>query len=102
MGLVLGVGCAIAREFFRETIHTPAELEAFTGLPVIATVPLNSTQMRRLTFRMRAVTPEVYDAPAEEPVIIDTSAAETNTAETRPTEYVRRPKTGRQAVYSKF
>jgi uncharacterized protein involved in exopolysaccharide biosynthesis len=53
LGLILGLGCAVIAEFFRETIHTPNELEALTGLPVVATVPINSTRLRQLNFRTR-------------------------------------------------
>jgi len=42
MGLLLGVGCAITAEFFRDTVHTPRELEAFTGIPVLATITRHS------------------------------------------------------------
>ncbi len=51
MGLLLGFGCAIVAEFFRETIHTPRELEALTGMPVVATVPLNSKVPQRLNIK---------------------------------------------------
>jgi uncharacterized protein involved in exopolysaccharide biosynthesis len=40
MGLLLGLGCAVVAEFFRETVHTPRELEVLTGVPVVATIPL--------------------------------------------------------------
>jgi uncharacterized protein involved in exopolysaccharide biosynthesis len=37
-GLLLGLGCAVVAEFFRETVHTPRELEALTGYSVLATI----------------------------------------------------------------
>ncbi len=40
-GLFLGLGSAFVAELNRETVHTPRELEAMTGVPVLATVPLN-------------------------------------------------------------
>ena len=42
LGLMLGLGCAVTAEFFRETIHTPRELEGLTGAPVLATFPHQS------------------------------------------------------------
>jgi uncharacterized protein involved in exopolysaccharide biosynthesis len=64
MGLLLGFGCAITAEFFRETIHTPRELEALTGISVLATVPLNSRRPRELNVRFRTSepTPEPEDS----------------------------------------
>ncbi len=66
MGLLLGFGCAVVAEFFRETIHTPRELEALTGLPVVATVSLNSRQPRRLNLRTYRRADEQDDFPAVE------------------------------------
>ncbi len=88
MGLLLGIGCAITSEFFRETVHTPSELEALTGLPVVATVPLNSKRLRRLNFRIQPINadiePEYSDHETEEPVIIEP------------------PKSRKQVVYAKY
>lgn len=39
VGILLGFGSAGVAELFRETIHTPRELEAFSDMPVLATVP---------------------------------------------------------------
>ncbi len=75
MGLILGIGCAVASEFFRETIHTPGELEALTGLPVVATVPINSRRLRHLNFRVQpsktAVTPANDVIQADEIISVD-------------------------------
>jgi uncharacterized protein involved in exopolysaccharide biosynthesis len=62
MGLLLGIGCAITTEFFRETVHSARELEALTGMPVIATVSLHSKKMRELNFS-RQPTEEDFISP---------------------------------------
>jgi uncharacterized protein involved in exopolysaccharide biosynthesis len=67
MGLLLGFGCAIVAEFFRETVHTPRELEALTGLPVLATVALSSKHPRRLNLRLPVdLTEQEIDLPNTE------------------------------------
>lgn len=38
-GLILGVGLVLLRHFLDETVHSPDDLEAITGLPVISVVP---------------------------------------------------------------
>lgn len=67
MGLLLGFGCAVVAEFFRETVHTPRELEALTGIPVVATVPLNSKRPRRLNLRTHKQAAESDRSSAKEP-----------------------------------
>jgi hypothetical protein len=62
---LLDFGCAIVAEFFRETVHTPAELEALTGFPVIATLPHNRKRPRLLNLRTLEQT-EFADSPANE------------------------------------
>ena len=42
LGLMLGLGGAVTAEFFRETVHTPRELEGLSGAPVLATFPHKS------------------------------------------------------------
>jgi uncharacterized protein involved in exopolysaccharide biosynthesis len=42
LGLMLGLGGAVTAEFFRETVHTPRELEGLSGAPVLATFPHQS------------------------------------------------------------
>ena len=84
MGLVLGIGCAIAAEFFRETIHTPHELETLTGLPVIATVPINSKRLRQLNFKMKSRDEDFTETDKDQKV------------------FVERPKSKKQVVYSKY
>lgn len=49
-GLLLGFGCAVVAELFRETVHTPGELEALTNLPVLATVPFEADTGRLFNF----------------------------------------------------
>jgi polysaccharide biosynthesis transport protein len=85
MGLILGIGCAIAAEFFRETIHTPSELEAFTGLPVIATVPMNSKRLRQLNFRVKTTKEDIIEPEIEEPIYVEAP-----------------PARKKQAVYAKY
>lgn len=58
MGLLLGFGCAITAEFFRETVHTPRELEAFAGVPVLATMPLRSKHNRQANLEFREPPPD--------------------------------------------
>jgi uncharacterized protein involved in exopolysaccharide biosynthesis len=65
MGLLLGLGCAVVAEFFRETVHTPGELEALTGFPVIATLPLNQKRPRQLNLKTFEPA-EFDDSPGED------------------------------------
>jgi succinoglycan biosynthesis transport protein ExoP len=50
MGLVGGVGLALFREYLDNTVKSPDDIEALTGLPSLAVVPslpgMNSTQVR--------------------------------------------------------
>jgi uncharacterized protein involved in exopolysaccharide biosynthesis len=85
MGLVLGIGCAITAEFFRETIHTPNELEVLTEIPVIATVPMNSKRLRQLNFRVKTAKVEIIEPEIEEPVYVEPP-----------------PKSKKQVVYAKY
>jgi uncharacterized protein involved in exopolysaccharide biosynthesis len=39
LGAVVAIASVVAAEFLREDVHTPHELEALTGTPVLATVP---------------------------------------------------------------
>ncbi len=41
-GLLLAFGGAFISELLRETFLTPRELQAFTGLPILATIPLQT------------------------------------------------------------
>jgi uncharacterized protein involved in exopolysaccharide biosynthesis len=73
MGLLLGIGCAITAEFFRETVHTPRELEALTGLLVVATVPLHSRQlrMRELNFDKQTTENDFVESKADDHIFIE-------------------------------
>ena len=73
MGLILGIGCAITAEFFRETIHTPRELEALTGIPVVATVPLHSREMRirELNFIREPIEEDFTGAKTDDEIFIE-------------------------------
>lgn len=88
-GLLLGFGCAIVAEFLRETVHTPHELEKFTGLPVVATVPMNAgVKLRGLNFKIPAAEDDFVEQDIEaEKIDADFFA-----------EFIK-PK--KQAVYSK-
>ena len=46
-GLLLAFGSAFVMELVRETFLTPRELQAFTGYPVIATIPLEGGRRRQ-------------------------------------------------------
>jgi len=45
-GLLLAFGSAFLIEMMRETFLTPRELQAFTGLPVVATIPMHGRSAR--------------------------------------------------------
>lgn len=42
LGLVFGVGLALVQDYFDHSISTPAELESYTGLPVLGAVAENN------------------------------------------------------------
>jgi hypothetical protein len=65
MGLLLGFGCAIVAEFFRETVHTPRELEALTGVPVVGTLALNSKRPQQLNLKELNPQEETRTPPVE-------------------------------------
>lgn len=46
-GLLLSFGSAFVIELLRETFLTPRELQAFTGYPILATVPLQKRKLRQ-------------------------------------------------------
>jgi uncharacterized protein involved in exopolysaccharide biosynthesis len=48
LGLAISFGSAFASEMLRETFSTPQELERFTGYPVLATMPLQRSNMKEL------------------------------------------------------
>jgi uncharacterized protein involved in exopolysaccharide biosynthesis len=50
-GLLLAFGSAFVMELLRETFLTPRELQAFSGYPVIATIPFESGRKRQRTIR---------------------------------------------------
>ena len=51
-GILLAFGSAFLTELMRETFLTPRELEAFTGYPVLATVPLQKARSRQTAFEV--------------------------------------------------
>ena len=65
MGLLLGFGCAVTAEFFRESVYTPRELELLTGLPVLATIPVSSANERRMRFKSRPQSEDDFPIPDE-------------------------------------
>ncbi len=69
-GLMLAFGSAFILELLRETFLTPRELQAFSGYPVLATMPLNKTLARR---RAYSVSEPIDDIAA------DSAKAVTNT-----------------------
>jgi hypothetical protein len=54
IGLMLSLGFAVTAEFFRDTVHTPHELEALTGVHVLATIPLQSSLREPLRYERPA------------------------------------------------
>lgn len=49
-GVLLAFGSAFISELLRETFHTPRELQAFTELPVLATIPMQNPGQTDLSF----------------------------------------------------
>ena len=59
LGVLVSIGSVVAAEFFRENVHTPRELEALTGTPVLATVPQDHLSRRSLIIdQSRLILPE--------------------------------------------
>ena len=48
IGLLFSFGSAFVSELLRETFYSPRELEAFTDIPVLATIPLKNAKKKRL------------------------------------------------------
>lgn len=63
-GLLLAFGSAFLTELMRETFMTPRELEAFTGYPVMAAVPLQKGRSRQVMLN-------VIEPPTESAVDLD-------------------------------
>lgn len=72
-GLMLGFGSAMTAEFFRETIHTPRELEALTGFPVLATMPKLSNFEKQSIFTQSAESSadDFFDADQDKEFVIE-------------------------------
>jgi len=51
----VGLGCAFSAELFSDTVHTPRQLEALTGITVLATVPKD--KRRLLSRKAKALPP---------------------------------------------
>ena len=49
----VGLGCAFSAELFSDSFHTPRQLEAMTGITVLATVP--NDRRRLLTRKTKAL-----------------------------------------------
>ncbi len=49
-GFLLAFGGAFISELLRETFLTPRELQAFTDLPILATIPLQSSDGGKSNF----------------------------------------------------
>ena len=82
-GLMLAFGSAFILELLRETFITPRELQAFSGYPVLATLPLNRKLARR---RAYSVSEPIDDIAA------DSAKPMTNTGlieEVKPRQSVR-------------
>lgn len=67
IGLLFSFGGAIVAEVLRETFHSPRELEAFTGVQVLSTIPLQTSRNKRTeinaTDEMEEI--EILDLPNE-------------------------------------
>lgn len=55
----VGLGCAFSAELFSDTVHTPRQLEAMTGITVLATVPKD--KRRLLSRKTKALPPAKSD-----------------------------------------
>jgi uncharacterized protein involved in exopolysaccharide biosynthesis len=64
-GLMLSFGSAFVLELLRETFLTPRELQAFTGYPVLATIPLQKARRRQKAFAVAEAVEAVDFTPAE-------------------------------------
>lgn len=62
-GLLLSFGSAFLMEMLRETFISPRELQAFTGYPVVATLPLQKGRMARRAAASEVVAEPVADLP---------------------------------------
>ena len=70
-GLLLAFGSAFLTELMRETFMTPRELQAFTGYPVIAAIPLQkgrSRQVKLNVFEPAESDTDMEQAEAEEEI----------------------------------
>ncbi|HSK71325.1 MAG TPA: GNVR domain-containing protein, partial [Pyrinomonadaceae bacterium] len=50
IGLMLSFGTAFVGELLSETFHSPRELQAFTEYPVLATIPLQKSSQKELSY----------------------------------------------------
>ena len=64
-GLFLAFGSAFTLELLRETFLTPRELQAFSGYPVLATIPLQKARRRQKAFAVSEPVDELDFTPAE-------------------------------------
>lgn len=51
IGLLFSFGSAFVSELLRETFYSPRELEAFTGIQVLATIPLQTAKKKHLNIK---------------------------------------------------
>ena len=54
VGLLFGFGTAFVRELLRETFYSPRELEGFSGVQVLATIPLQQLKTARQGIEVKA------------------------------------------------
>jgi len=69
VGFLFSFGSAFVSELMRETFYSPRELEAFAGVPVLATIPLQTARKKTLNIEAAEVSDEidVYDLSEEVP-----------------------------------
>ncbi len=67
IGLLFSFGSAVVSELMRDTFYSPRELEAFAGVPILATFPLQTAKKKRPNIRATKEMDEmdVYDLSDE-------------------------------------
>ncbi|CAN5228111.1 Wzz/FepE/Etk N-terminal domain-containing protein [soil metagenome] len=71
IGLLFSFGSAFVSELLRETFYSPRELEAFAGVPVLATIPLHSAKKKRPHIEATEEMDEIDDYDLSEEILED-------------------------------
>ena len=72
IGLLFSFGSAFVSELLRETFYSPRELEAFTGVQVLATIPLQTKKKKRLNIKATKEMDEIDAYDLSEEILDDT------------------------------